>query len=490
MGRRAGFVFAAAAMLAASNLAQAGANLAVGVRVIEGAESATFRQNRLIGYRPLTSREVPAGAEVRCDKPCTLQVDADNLLVLSAGAAVSVANYFYVPLTANAPSLTPAHQIELREGVIEAISPSARALPLVISPGPDEHVALRDARAQISQKGERTSVAVLSGNVRVGGAHSWITLDKGQAASVRSKGRPSSPRAMADGPKWMGSEGGCPAGLSLTEQEGRAVVGGCWERLAQAVSYKVELAHDAEFKKPMASEFTQVPTWSTLLGVGRYFARVRSVDADGLWGQLSAPRQLAVVPCDMPPGSTTNMETHTLVVPQGRAIAFSDVKDLELAVDQSGFSRAPKSITIDEGSEHKLRFRLRDDPGSNAVYIARRRALLANVSMSPKKANWPADPVDIVVTIEDPSGAVDPTKVEPRLQVLLGLTEVRPSWSHRGAVWSTHLEPRSTGGPTVVRVIAQDEYGSIIGRNFLEIDEKQPQRLAIDTAGGNRVARN
>jgi hypothetical protein len=109
-------VFAAATMCAASNVAQAGANLAVGVRV---------------------------------DKPCTLQVDADNTLLLEAGAAVSVANYFYVPLVANAPSLTPAHQIELEEGVIEAISPSARSLPLVISPGPDEHVALRDGRAQI-----------------------------------------------------------------------------------------------------------------------------------------------------------------------------------------------------------------------------------------------------------------------------------------------------------------------------------------------------
>jgi hypothetical protein len=146
---------------------------------------------------------------------------------------------------------------------------------------------------------------------------------------------------------------------------------------------------------------------------------------------------------------------------------------------------------MDEGPEHMLRFRLRDDPGSTStVYIARRRALVANVLMTPKKANWPTDPVDIVVTIEDPSGQIDPTTVEPRLQVLLGLTELRPTWSHRGAVWSTHLAPRSTGGPTVVRVIAQDEHGTTIGRNFLEIDEKQPQRLAIDTASTTRIVRN
>src|SRR5262249_6984591 len=146
MSRSARFAWSAAAILAASNAAQGGQNLAAGVRVVAGVESATFRQNRLLGYRPLTSAIVPAGAEVRCDKPCTLQVDADNKLELGAGAVVSVGSYFYVPLTSNAPSLTPAHQIELREGIIEAISPSPTALPLVISPGPDEHVAFRDAR--------------------------------------------------------------------------------------------------------------------------------------------------------------------------------------------------------------------------------------------------------------------------------------------------------------------------------------------------------
>jgi hypothetical protein len=136
---------------------------------------------------------VPGGAEVRCDKSCTLQVDADNTLVLSAGAIVSVGAYFYVPLVVNARSLTPAHQIWLRDGMIEAISPSPRALPLVISVGPEEHVALRNGRAQIVQKGERTAVAALSGNVRVGGSQSWVTLARGQTASVRLHGRPMHP---------------------------------------------------------------------------------------------------------------------------------------------------------------------------------------------------------------------------------------------------------------------------------------------------------
>jgi hypothetical protein len=488
MNRSTGFLVLTAATLAVSNIAQAGPNLLAGVRVTSGVESATYRQNRLLGYKPLGSDAVPAGAEVRCDKPCTLQVDADNTLLLSAGAVVSVGAYFYVPLTANAPSLTPAHQIELKEGIIEAISPSSRALPLVISPGPDEHVALRDARAQIAQKGAHTAVAAMSGNVRVGGAHAWVTLEKGQAASVRSKDRPSSPRTLPEGPKWLGTEGGCPASLSVAEPLGRAVVGGCWEK-GQASGYRVELAADAEFKRPIAIETTPVASWSTLLGIGRYFARVSSIDGDGLAGKTSVTRQIAVVPFVLPPGASMNLETRTLVVPQGREIGFGDTKDLELSMDKGGFVRAPKTIMMDEGPEHALRFRLRDDPGSTStVYMARRRALVANVRMTPRKAFWPTDPVDITVTIEDPSGEMDPSRVEPHLQVLLGLTELNVQWSHQGAVWSTHLNPRSTGGPTVVRVIAQDEHGTTIGRNFLEIDEKQGQRLAIDTAERRSVS--
>jgi hypothetical protein len=277
----------------------------------------------------------------------------------------------------------------------------------------------------------------------------------------------------------------------VSEVEGHAVVGGCWERTSQATSYQVELAHDADFHHFMASEVTPVSSWSTMLGVGRYFVRVRSVDADGLYGQQSTPRQLAVIPCVMPPGGSANMDSRTLIVPKGREIAFNDAKDVELAVDKGGFSRAPKSITMDEGPEHALRFRLRDEPTSTStVYIARRRALFANVQLTPKKAFWPTDPIDIVVTIQDPSGQFDPVTVEPRLQVLLGLTELPVQWSHHGAVWSAHLEPRRTGGPAVVRVIAKDEFDTLIGRNFLEIDEKQQQRLAIDTANGTRVAHN
>jgi hypothetical protein len=268
------------------------------------------------------------------------------------------------------------------------------------------------------------------------------------------------------------------------------IVGGCWDKLPEARSYRVELASDADFQKLVQSpEATAVTSWSTILGVGHYFARVRAVDADGLWGEASSAREMAVIPCLLPPGSTANMETRTLVVPEGREISFGDPAGLELAVDKGGFLRAPKSIFMDSEPSHELRFRLREDQSSaSTVYIARRRALRADVQMTPRKAEWPTDPIEIAVKLDDPSGQVDPSKIDAQLKVLIGLNEVPVKWTHQGAMYTAHLDPRQTGGPTVVRVIASDEHGTQIGRGFLEVDHKA-QRLALDTMDGRRVAR-
>ena len=114
--------------------------------------------------------------------------------------------------------------------------------------------------------------------------------------------------------------------------------------------------------------------------------------------------------------------------------------------------------------------RFKDDPGSQGSVVLQRRALQADVAFTPKLAHWPQDPIDIRVTLSDASGVVDPSLVSPKIHVLLGLTEVPVQWSQSGRVWSARLAPRNLA-PTVVRVIAEDEFGTPIGRNFVEVDQ-------------------
>src|SRR5205823_5985040 len=117
---------------------------------------------------------------------------------------------------------------------------------------------------------------------------------------------------------------------------------------------------------------------------------------------------------------------------------------LELAMDTSGYVPAPPSVRMD-GEGHHLRLRFKDDPGNILTFALERRALRAAIDMTPKLARWPVDPIDITVRIDDPSGVVDVGTFEPKLKVLVGLTEVPVKWSHDGARWTARVEPRNVG---------------------------------------------
>jgi len=277
---------------------------------------------------------------------------------------------------------------------------------------------------------------------------------------------------MVETPKWITSGASCSvAPLAMSDQGQSAKVGTCWDPAAKSTSYQVELARDPAFQKLVEpAESTGDRSWSKALAVGRYFIRVRAVDADGLSSEPSPPRKMAVVPLVLPPGSFADSAHGTLVLPEGRNVSFGDSDGLDVAIDNGGFLKAPSSLRMDGAPSHQLRIRLSDDPSAVSTVHVLRRALRADVRITPKSARWPIDPIDIAVTIEDPTGMAETDKVEPQLHVLLGLTEVPLSWTHRGAVWSARVQPRRMGGPTVLRVIANDEHGITLGRNFVEID--------------------
>jgi hypothetical protein len=145
-------------------------------------------------------------------------------------------------------------------------------------------------------------------------------------------------------------------------------------------------------------------------------------------------------------------------------------------------------VVMDAEPSHLFRFRLVGDPSSESSVELQRRALRADIEIGPKSARWPVDPVDITVTVRDPAGLVDASAVTPKLRVLLGLTELPVPWNHRGPVWTARLAPRNVG-PTVVRVMAEDEFGNSLGRTFLEVDEK-PGKPGEPSSAPRRIATN
>jgi hypothetical protein len=462
------------------------------VRFVSGIESALFRWRPDLPWHKVEARSaVGEGAEITCEQTCRVKVDADNVLTLAPGTIIMVGAFFYAPLVPSVPpapsQLIPGHEIKMSQGHIEAVSPSERAIPLVISGPGTTHVALRGAEVQVAVKGDRMVAQVNEGSARAGSNKRWITVEKAQATTLTAQGYPTTPREEAKAPEWKTSEGCTPA-LGVVEPGNAANVGVCWEPRPRAASYVIELARDEAFSTIELRETTSSSTWSKSLPEGRYFVRTRTIDDDMLASRTSPVRKLGVVSFTLPPGASANLAHHTVVLPQGRAFELRDASGLETALDRGIFVTIRGPIVMDGEPSHQLRFRLVGDPASEGRLELVRRALRADIEIGPKWARWPAHPVDITVTMRDPAGLVDAAQVTPKLRVMLGLTELPVAWSHRGPVWTARLAPRNVG-PTVVRVLAEDEFGNQLGRHFLEVDETPP-KPGETTSPARRVAHN
>jgi hypothetical protein len=454
---------------------------------VGGIDSAMLRRGPDLPWRKVEGRAaVPEAAEVTCEKTCQLQVDANTVVTLSPGAIFMVAAYFYVPLEVDSKQLTPARELRMSEGHIEARSTTERGMPLVVSGPGSTHVAFRAADVQIAVKGERMVAQVNEGTARAGSNKRWITIEKAQASTLPASGYPSTPRAEVLAPEWKPGAGCVPA-LGVVEPGNASNVGVCWEPRSGAASYTVELAKDEAFTNIESSETTTGTSWSKALTEGRYFVRTRAVDADTMTSRVSPVRKVGVVSFTLPPGATANLGARTVVLPEGRAFSLRDMSGLETALDRGIFVSVRSPIVMDAEPSHVFRFRIAGDPSSESTLELSRRALRADIEITPKSARWPVDPVDITVTVRDPGGLVDAAQMTPKLKVLLGLTELPVIWSHRGPVWTTRLAPRTTG-PTVVRVVAEDEFGNTLGRHFLEVDER-PVKPG-DPAPTRRIATN
>jgi hypothetical protein len=411
---------------------------------------------------------VPEGYELTCEETCRAKVDAFNVITLAPRAIISVGSSLYVPLAAR-DKFVPAHEVQLREGKIDALSPNAYAMPLAISALGSTHVALRAAGAQVAVKDDHAAVQVTSGTARAGANRKWITLETGQMSTLPAQGSPSEPAPAIAAPEWTGGSD-CNPGLALVRGDAPVVVGGCWKQVPRAASYVVEVSRDPSFATIDSEEPSNVPSWSKPLASGRSFVRVRAVDDDGLVGATSATRTIARIGVNVPLGSTIDASQRTFTLPQGRSLELADPAGLEVAFDSAVFSPAQRFIIMDGVPSHVLRVRFKDDPRSEGTAVLQRRALAADVAFSPKLARWPQDPIDLTVTLSNASGVVDTSRVSPKMHVLVGLTEVPVEWSQSGRAWAARLAPRNVA-PTVVRVIVEDEFGTPIGRNFVEVDQ-------------------
>jgi hypothetical protein len=106
------------------------------------------------------------------------------------------------------------------------------------------------------------------------------------------------------------------------------------------------------------------------------------------------------------------------------------------------------------------------------------RTARARVEITPRRASWPKDEIDIRIALEDASGAV-PSKLRMKPRVLLGLQPIGVKFVGDGARLHARVRPRSGSGPWVLRVEVEDQFGVSLGRDFVEIVHEPFERPPV-----------
>jgi hypothetical protein len=282
-------------------------------------------------------------------------------------------------------------------------------------------------------------------------------IGRGDSGDVRAVLAP--PKPVADQRSWIAPTGAHTLGPVS------------WQPLEGASSYEVTLRRKGQ-SEPLQTARTNEPRFNGFASVdpGIYEASVTAFDSDGLSGRPSAPLELRVIGVDLPPGAFASADG-TLYLAPGQKAQFTHVEGLSMTYrGVRRYHAASRAVGLYRNERTTVYFRL---PGSTqpASAVLAPRDIVAKVVVGPKLATWPNDPITIRIRLERQAGRPMPEWLEVVPKVTLGIDPVDVTWERRGDELTGTVMPRRQGGPWVVRVDVQDQFGIPLGRDFVEVIE-------------------
>jgi hypothetical protein len=225
-----------------------------------------------------------AGAEVTFRDLTRLQMN-ENALVVIYGQATKATD-----------KVKKSGAVELLQGELNVSLAELRGEPVGVQM-PAATVAARSKDLLVGVDGQQMSrVSVFDGQAEVSAQGQNVQVPKDHGTRVEKGKLPEKPRLLPEAPKWAG---GVRSVRLLLDDKG-VDEELAWAPVKDAVSYRVELARDERFNDRVHGETVQaagepLKSVARTLAPGRYFARVRAVDAAGLVGRASAVRQVEVM---------------------------------------------------------------------------------------------------------------------------------------------------------------------------------------------------
>jgi hypothetical protein len=310
---------------------------------------------------------------------------------------------------------------------------------------------------------ERVTVANTDGEVSMGvGSDPLRALRAGMLREV--DGGAGVPRALAESPT---SFEGAPLAFAFGADAGVGALS--WPASAGTNGYRVEFRD--EKGRLVASRETHATTLeagAVHLSPGKYSARVVGLDPSGLDGAHPVERTMRVVGVTVPERGFVDADG-ALHFPAGRSVALSRADGVEVTYGSGNyFVQAPKSLELTRGEPRLVRFRVAGDASESSLWLLP-HVVRARVEFGPATPTWPHDSLEIRVHVDDPKGASGPNGVEVHPKVLLGVDPVAVDFVRDGNVLRGVLPPQAGNGPWVVRVEVQDQTGTELGRDFIEV---------------------
>jgi hypothetical protein len=180
-----------------------------------------------------------------------------------------------------------------------------------------------------------------------------------------------------------------------------------------------------------------------------------------------------VVGVTLPPGGYS--AGGDIFIGAGQEVHFSHTDGLEMTYEGAGrYVPASGAVTLYRGETTMVSFRV---PGSLYPTTARLRprGLYAHVALGPSRAVWPSDPIQIAIELRNKDGAAIPQWLELKTEVKLGIEPIQVAFTHDGNRLVGTVPPTDKAGPWVLRVEVKDQFGALLGRDFLEIAKAPPK---------------
>jgi hypothetical protein len=435
---------------------------ALGVLTPSSAQAAPAKTGVVAGSGTSSSGQFTAGPD-----GAEYQLPSLARLSLSPGTVVRVfPNHQDLQLAPG--SKTTTYSLALLRGRVDVTVPAKPKTAVLCSIG-KVSVVVGAGQATLLTRGDESTVAALEGDVRTFAAERWQVLAPGSLAHV-SGDHVGAAQPIAAAPSLAQGQR-----VWFSPGEPVAVGGFTFGKVDGADHYELRLraldGSGAQLRTVRGSTRLEQPFMP--VAPGQYELTGRSIDAEGIAGRWSKSEAVRVVGISLPPGGYAS--GGDIFIGEGQEVHFSHADGLEMTYGGAGgYVPASQAVSLYRGEATLISFRV---PGSTLPTTARLRprGLYAHVALGPSRAVWPTDPVQIAVEVRSQIGEAIPAWLELKPEVKLGIEPIEVAFTRDGNRLIGTVPPTDRPGPWVLRVEVKDQFGALLGRDFLEIAKAPPR---------------